>query len=69
MLLIKLAMTTLCEEECGGKVLDLRSRGSRFEPHWSHCIVSLSKTLNLCLVLVQPRKTRSDMRENLLNET
>ena len=28
-----------------GRVLDLRLRGCRFEPHWRHCIVSLSKTL------------------------
>ena len=27
-----------------GRVLDLRSRGCRFEPHWCHCVVSLSKT-------------------------
>ena len=28
-----------------GRVLDLRPRGRRFEPHRRHCIVSLSKTL------------------------
>ena len=27
-----------------GRVLDLRSRGRRFEPHRRHCVVSLSKT-------------------------
>ena len=27
-----------------GSVLDLRSRGCRFEPHQRHCVVSLSKT-------------------------
>ena len=27
-----------------GRVLDSRQRGRRFEPHWCHCIVSLSKT-------------------------
>ena len=26
-----------------GRVLDLRLRGCGFEPHWRHCIVSLSK--------------------------
>ena len=32
-----------------GRVLDLRSGGCRFEPHWRHCLVSLSKTLYLLL--------------------
>ena len=27
-----------------GRVLDSRLRSSRFEPHWHHCVVSLSKT-------------------------
>ena len=27
-----------------GKVLDLRLRGRRFEPHQRHCVVSLSMT-------------------------
>ena len=27
-----------------GRVLDLRPRGSEFEPHLCHCVVSLSKT-------------------------
>ena len=27
-----------------GRVLDLRPRSCWFEPHWRHCIVSLSKT-------------------------
>ena len=27
-----------------GRVLDLRLRGCRFEPHRCHCVVSLSKT-------------------------
>ena len=30
---------------CSGRVLDLRPRGCRFEPHLRHCVVSLSKTL------------------------
>ena len=28
-----------------GRMVDSRSRGCGFEPHRSHCIVSLSKTL------------------------
>ena len=27
-----------------GRVLDSRLKGRGFEPHWSHCVVSLSKT-------------------------
>ena len=27
-----------------GRVLDSRPRGRGFEPHWRHCVVSLSKT-------------------------
>ena len=27
-----------------GRVLDSRSRGRGFDPHWHHCVVSLSKT-------------------------
>ena len=26
-----------------GRVLDLRPRGCGFEPHWRHCVVSLSQ--------------------------
>ena len=40
------------------RVLDSRPRGRGFEPHWRHCVVSLSKNINPRLVLVQPRKTR-----------
>ena len=39
----------------GGRVLELRPRGHGFEPHWRHCLVSLSKNINPSLVLVQPR--------------
>ena len=35
-----------------GRVLDSRSRGCGFEPHWRHCVVSFI----FCLVLVQPWK-------------
>ena len=30
--------------ERSGRVLDSRPKGRRFEPHWRHCVVSLSKT-------------------------
>ena len=34
-----------------GRVLDLRSRGRRFKPHWCHCVVtSLSKNISPSLV-------------------
>ena len=46
-----------------GRVLDLRPRGGGYEPH---CLVSLSKIINLSLVLVQPRKTRPFITERLL---
>ena len=50
----------------GGRVFDSRWRGCGFKPHRQHCIVSLSKTLILCFVLVQPRKTQHDMTEKML---
>ena len=44
----------LCFIEFG----EFSGRGPWFEPYWRHCVVSLSKTLDLqCLVLVQPRET------------
>ena len=46
-----------------GRVLDSRPRGCGFEPHWRHCVVSLSKNINPSLVLVQPRKTRPFITE------
>ena len=49
-----------------GRVLDSRPRGRGFEPQKRHCIVSLSKTYNLSLVLVQFRKTRPYITERLL---
>ena len=51
-----------------GRVLDSRPRGSGFEPHQHHCVVSLSKNFNPSLVLVQPRMTRSFITERLLME-
>ena len=52
-----------------GRVLDSRLRGRGFEPHWRHCVVSLSKTHLSLLCTVQPRKTRHNMTEKLLNGT
>ena len=49
-----------------GRVLDLRPRGPKFEPHRRHCIVSLIKNMNSSLVLVQPRKTRPLITERLM---
>ena len=49
-----------------GRVLDSRPKGRRFEPHWRHCVVSLSKNINPSLVLVQPRKIRPFITERLL---
>ena len=50
-----------------GRVLYSRPRGRGFEPHWRHCVMSLSKSINPSLVLVQPRKIRSFMTERLSN--
>ena len=49
-----------------GRVLDSRPRGHGFQPHWHHCVVSLSKNINPSLVLVQPRKTCPFITERLL---
>ena len=49
-----------------GRVLDSRPRGRGFEPHRRRCVVSLSKNINPCLVLVQPRKTRLFITERFL---
>ena len=48
--------------------LDWRSKGYYFESQLRriHCVVSLSKTLMHCLVLVQPRKTCPTMTEKVL---
>ena len=54
------------QRELSGRVLDLRPRGHRFEPHRRHCVVSLSKNINPSLVLVQPRKTCPFITERLL---
>ena len=49
-----------------GRVHDSRPKGRGFEPHRRHCVVSLSKNINLSLVLVQPRKIRPFITERLL---
>ena len=49
-----------------GRVLDSLPRGCRFEHHWRHCVVSMSKNINPSLVLVQPRNTRPFLTERLL---
>ena len=49
-----------------GRVLDSRPKGRGVEPHWRHCVVSLSKNITPSLVLVQPRKTRPFITERLL---
>ena len=49
-----------------GRVLDSRPKGRGIEPHRRHCLVSLNKSINLSLVLVQPRKTRPFITERLL---
>ena len=46
-------------------MLDSRRRGRRFEPHWLHWVVSLSKNINPTLELVQPRKTPPFIIERL----
>ena len=52
--------------EGSGSVVECWTRDRGFEPHWRHCIVSLSKNINPSLVLVQPRKTRPFITERLL---
>ena len=49
-----------------GRVLNLRPRVCRFEPHRRHCVVSLSKNINPSLVLALPRKTHLFITERLL---
>ena len=49
-----------------GRMLDSRPRGRGLEPHRRHCVVSLGKSINPSLVLVQPRKTRPFITERLL---
>ena len=50
-----------------GSALESKSRGCGFEPHRCHYVVSLSKHINPCMVLVQLRKTRPDITEKNVN--
>ena len=49
-----------------GRVLDLRPKGSGFEPYQHHCVVPLSKNINPSVVLVQLRKALTFITERLL---
>ena len=62
----KFYMLFMVAQRFTGRVLDSRQKGSGFEPHLGHCVVSLSKNINPSLVLVQPRKTRLCLTERLL---
>ena len=64
--LLKIQYSVNFSREGSGRVHDSRPRGSGFEPHRYHCIVSLSKNINPSLVLVQPRKTHPFITERLL---
>ena len=57
-----------CEEH-SGRVLESRSRGFGFEPHWRHCVVSLSKTLYPLLSTGSTQEDLTDMTEKLLTGT
>ena len=54
-----------------GKLSDSESRGSEFDPHRRHRVVSLSQTHSLHTVLGKPRKSwlPPDMTEKLLTGT
>ena len=52
--------------ELSGKVLDSRPRGHGFEPQRRYCVVSLTKTYNPSVVLVQSRKTRPYITERFV---
>ena len=52
--------------ERSGSVVECLTLDLEFEPHRSHCVVSLSKNINPSLVLVQSRKTRPFITEILL---
>ena len=67
-LLTLLELTSGAIQWLSGRVLDSRPKGRGFEPHMCHCVVSLSKSINPSLVLVQPRKTRPFITERFLME-
>ena len=64
--LVSLSTVFLGVQWLSGRVLDLRPRGLRFEPHRRHCVLSLSKNINPSLVLGQPRITCPFITERLL---
>ena len=41
---LELSCKNLGAQWLSGRVLDSRLRGCKLEPHWRHCVVSLSKT-------------------------
>ena len=47
-------------------MVDSRPRCRGLQPHWRHCVVSLSKNISRSLVLFQPRKTSPYITERLL---
>ena len=47
-------------------VWNSHSNGHGFQPHWRHCVVSLSNNIYPSLVLVQPRNTHLYITERLL---
>ena len=51
-------------QRLSGRVLESRQRGRVFEPHWHHCVVSLSKNIKLSIGSTQ--KTRPFITERLL---
>ena len=53
-------------QSLSGRVLDSRPRGRGFEPHRRHCVVVLKRHIYPSYVLVQPRKIRLCLTENLL---
>ena len=57
---------TMGAQWLGGRVLDSRPRGRRFEPHRRHCVLVLGQHIYPSLVLDQPRKTRPCLTERLL---
>ena len=59
-------VTKIFNNRRSGKLLDRRPRGRGFEPHWHHCVVSLTRHIHPSLVLVQPRKTHPYITERLL---
>ena len=52
--------------ERSGSVVECLTRDREAEPHRRHCVMYLSKNINLSLVPVQPRKTRPFITERFL---